>query len=498
MPELARSFVLDRGSVSKKYIGAFVESSMKKNFPFDLCNCVLDYKVLKKKIYAYISLKSIIESHKSERLLSPVTLVLNSQKKNVDRMNIILFKFWVWIVIREKSGNVIEKCNPIGNCIQFVDSEISSCKYKIDFYYSVDSSEVYHKYIKRFADKVIPIESLADKWSSRKSWLFAKKNNHRHIIWLLLFLFVVSVFTLWFILSVKKTDNNSSMLDTGHKVKVETREKMTDEKKSRYSYYDIFFTLGVFDENRFLKTLTINDDYYHAEYNLPGSLEWLKKINGSKLFAENRIEKSSFNSAGNEIFSLKGKINLGPRNDSACGIISDKDIAEIITRFKNHGFFVKSFNTVATKNGNCDLLSFTMEGSPDKLRKIFYEENQFFSSWKICMVSLSSHRTSPDSFLIKLSVAREKDPVEIIEIFNKEEKSDPIKISNAIKKNKSVHEVPCLCDYVGRVYDNEISNMYVKFNDGEIVLLNDVKKNGEKYESVYKGKIIFVEGVEDD
>ena len=54
MPELARAFVLERGSVSKKYIGAFVESSMKKNFPFDLCNCVLDYKVLKKKIYAYI------------------------------------------------------------------------------------------------------------------------------------------------------------------------------------------------------------------------------------------------------------------------------------------------------------------------------------------------------------------------------------------------------------------------------------------------------------
>ena len=498
MPELARAFVLERGSVSKKYIGAFVESSMKKNFPFDLCNCVLDYKVLKKKIYAYISLKSIIESHKSERLLSPVTLVLNSQKKYVDRMNIILFKFWIWIVIRDKSGNVTEKCNPIGNCIQFVDSEISSCKYKINFYYSADSSEVYQKYISRYAEKNIPIESLAEKWSSRKSMLFKKKNNNRHIVWKLFSLLMVSVFSFCYILYVKKSDNSSSIINPDHKVKVENTETVAEKKISRYSYYDLFFTLGAFDENMFLKNLTITDDNYHAEYILPGSLEWLKKINASKLLAENRIEKSRFNSTGDEIFSLKGKIKLSSRIDSVYGFLTEKDIAEIITKFKSYGFLAKSFNTGLTKNDKCNLLSFTVEGSPAKLRKIFYEESQFFGSWKICKVSLSSHRNSSDSYLIDFSFAREKDPVEIIEIYNKEKKSDPIKIMNLNKNNRPVHEVPVLCAYVGRVYDNMNTNMYVKFNDGKIVLLNDVKKIGEKYESIYKGKVINIEGVEDD
>ena len=100
--------------------------------------------------------------------------------------------------------------------------------------------------------------------------------------------------------------------------------------------------------------------------------------------------------------------------------------------------------------------------------------------------------------LIDFSFAREKDPVEIIEIYNKEKKSDPIKIMSLNKKNRPVHEVPVLCAYVGRVYDNMNTNMYVKFNDGKIVLLNDVKKIGEKYESIYKGKVINIEGVEDD
>ena len=78
------------------------------------------------------------------------------------------------------------------------------------------------------------------------------------------------------------------------------------------------------------------------------------------------------------------------------------------------------------------------------------------------------------------------------DFYNKEKKSDPIKIMNLNKKNRPAHEVPVLCAYVGRVYDNMNTNMYVKFNDGKIVLLNDVKKIGEKYTILHQIKMILL------